>query len=56
MFKLVNVIVVIMVVAIALFILKAVRQTKEDIEEKFKGVDPAKRDEFARNLAQKIRA
>ena len=56
MFNLVNLIIIVMVVAIALFILKAVRQTKEDIDERLKGVDPAKRNEFAKALAEKIRA
>ncbi len=56
MFNLVNVIIVVMVVAIIVIIVKAVRRTKEDIDERLKGVDPAKRSEFARTLVEKMRA
>ena len=40
---------------VVLFIVKAVRQTKADIDKRFMGTDPSRRDDMARELAEQIR-
>lgn len=54
MVTLFNIILAVMVGAIILFIVKAVRQTKDDIDQRFKGVNPATRDELAKELIEKM--
>ena len=56
MFNWFNMIIAVIVGAIVLFIVKAVRQTKADIDKRLEGVDPAKRNEIAKSLAEKIRS
>ncbi len=50
-----NIILAVMIGGIILFIIRAVRQTKADIDKRLKNVVPSKRDEVARQLAEKIR-
>ncbi len=50
-----NIILAVMIGGIILFIIKAVRQTKADIDKRLKNAAPSKRDEVARQLAEKIR-
>ncbi len=50
-----NLILVMVVGAVFLFIIKAVRQIKSDMDRRLRGVDPAKRKEFAEKLAGQIR-
>ena len=51
-----NLILAVMVAGIILFIIKAIRQTKSDIDQRLKDVPPDKRDEVAMKLAEKIRS
>ena len=55
MFDWFTIILSVIVVAIVLFIIKAVRQTKADIDKRLKDVDPAKRNAVAKKLAEQIR-
>ena len=55
MFNWFNMILAVIVGAIVLFIVKAVRQTKADIDQRLKDVDPAKRDEVAMKLVERMR-
>jgi len=43
------------VVAVVLFIVKAVRQTRGEIDRRLRGTDPRRRDDIARDLAARIR-
>jgi len=43
------------VVAVVLFIVKAVRQTRGEIDRRLRGTDPRRRDAIARDLAARIR-
>jgi len=54
MFNWFNLIVALMIGSIVFIIIKAVRQTKTVIDKALKDVDPAKRDEIAKKLLQKI--
>lgn len=54
MFNWFNLILAVMVGGIVLFIIKAIRQTKADIDQRLKDVPPDKRDEVAMKLAEKI--
>lgn len=56
MFNWFNLILVLMVGCIILFIIKAIRQTKADIDQRLKDVPPDKRDEVAMKLAENIRS
>ena len=56
MFDWFTIILALLVAAIALFIIKAVRQTKVDIDNRLKHVEPAKRNEYAKKLAERIRS
>jgi hypothetical protein len=48
-----NIVLAAIVIAIVLFILKAVRQTKADIDKGLKGVGPAKRDAYYKTACRK---
>ena len=56
MFNWFNLILAVIVGGIILFIIKAIRQTKADIDQRLKDVPPDKRDEVAMKLAEKIRS
>ena len=56
MFNWFNMIVAVMVGGIILFIIKAVRQTKADIDQRLKNVPAHNRDEVAMKLAKEIRS
>jgi len=51
-----NLILVVVIGAVVLSIVKAVRQVKSDVDRRLRGVDPAKRNEFAEKLAGQIRS
>ena len=51
-----NLILVVIVVGIVLFIIKAIRQTKAEIDQRLKDVPIDRRDEVATKLAEKIRS
>lgn len=55
MFNWFNMILAVIIGGIILFIIKAVRQTKADIDQRLKDVSPDKRDEAAMKLAKEIR-
>ena len=56
MFDWFTLIIIAFAAVIVIFIIKAVRQTKAEIDQKLKGVDPAKRDEVTMKLVEKIRS
>jgi hypothetical protein len=45
----------VLIVAIVFFIVKAVRQTRAQIDHHLRGTDPRRRDEIARDLAARVR-
>ena len=55
MFDWFTIILAAIVLAVVLFIIKAVRQTKADIDKRLNNVDPAKRNAVAKKLAEHIR-
>lgn len=52
MFDLFNIAIALTIAGIVLVFVKAIRQTKARIDEKLKGVDPAKRDEILKKMIQ----